>query len=302
MTPPAERLESLAGDASTRRYERLWRTDGRHAIRVSYPHDERTRLTRDLEVAAWLAARGLRLPRVQQVDLERGWALLEDFGPDDAEAVLRGTPPDQRRALVSELLKPLVQLARIPPTDLPDWSAPLDRGRLRWELAGWELWWVRHRRGAMPSEATGRWLDDLACRVAEHPRRVCHRDYHLNNLYLLPRREVGLIDAQDLLVGPDSYDLVSLLGERAMPELLSPDEVEACADEWARVTGAEPGWRDRVAATGLQRGLKVIGTFARLTAAGRGSYQRWLPSLTADVARRAAAAGAPPEVTALLID
>ena len=63
--------------------------------------------------------------------------------------------------------------------------------------------------------------DELAAAVAAHPRRVCHRDFHLNNLYLLDGPRVGLIDIQDILVGPDTYDVVSLTCERAARRLLS---------------------------------------------------------------------------------
>ena len=302
MNSCSERLEPLAGDASTRCYHRVWRHDGSHVIRVEYPSEDRARLARDLQVAAWLAERGLRLPRVQDADLERGWALLEDFGPDDAEAVLKRSPAAERRAQVSDLMEPLVRLAEVVPGDLPPWNAPLDRSRLRWELAGWELWWVLYRRGRRPSPATNAWLDDLVGRVATHPRRVCHRDFHVNNLYLLPGGAVGVIDAQDVLVGPDSYDIASLLGERALPGLLGAGQSAACVAEWSDRTGAAPGWRQRFAETSLQRGLKVIGTFARLVASGRSTYERWLPALVVAVGHLASDDGAPPEAVGLLLD
>jgi N-acetylmuramate 1-kinase len=302
MNSCSERLEPLAGDASTRRYQRLWRHDGSHVIRVEYPPDDRDRLARDLRIAAWLAERGLRLPRVQEVDLERGCALLEDFGPDDAEVVLRRLPASDRRGKVSELLQPLERLADLHPGELPPWNAPLDSTRLRWELAGWELWWALYRRGSAPSPDTDAWLDSLATRVAAHPRRVCHRDFHVNNLYLLPERTVGVIDAQDVMVGPDSYDVASLLGERALPELLASEQLAECVDEWSHRTRAEPGWRQRFTEASLQRGLKVMGTFARLVLSGRSRYERWLPSLAVSVGRLATDDGAPPDAVALLLD
>ncbi len=302
MNPVDDRCEPLAGDASARRYQRLWRHDGSHVIRVDYPPDDPARLARDLQVAAWLSERGLRLPRVQDVDLEQGWAVLEDFGPDDAEETLWRLTAEERCGRVFDLVEPLVRFARLNPVDLPSWNAPLDSGRLRWELAGWELWWAVDRLGRKPSAATDAWLDDLAGRVGAHPRRVCHRDYHLNNLYFLSGREVGVIDAQDVLVGPDSYDIASLLGERALPDLLGSEQVARCVIEWVHRTAAAPGWEQRFAETRLQRGLKVLGTFARLVAAGRPGYERWLPRLAVAVGRLATDDGAPPDAVALLLD
>lgn len=296
------RVEPVAGDASSRRYLRLHLADGRTVLRVSYPESLRSRLVVDLAASAWLRDRGLRLPEVIEVDPERGTARLEDLGPEDAEAVLRGLEPGLREEVAARLIRPLEHLARLDPAQLPGWNPPLDRNRLRWELAGWQLWWARHRCRVPPPPEVDRWLDDLAARVAAHPRRVCHRDYHLNNLFLLADGEVGVIDAQDVLVGPDGYDIASVLGERAALELLTPAERERLAEDWAARTWALPGWRERLAETLLQRGLKVLGTFARLAAGGAASYERWLPGLVPEVRRRAEALGAPPALTALLLD
>lgn len=293
---------ALAGDASSRRYARL-RDGGRSsAILVSYPAEIREQLEQDLAVRSWLAARGLRVPAVLERDLASGWAVLEDFGTADAEAALAAAAPASRTPLAARLLEPLVALARIAPAALPTWNTPLDGGRLRWELAGFELWFVRHRRRRRPGRHTARWLDGLADGIASHPARVCHRDYHLNNLYLLADGEVGLIDYQDVLVGPDTYDLASLLGERGMPELLDNAAREGLATSWARRSGASPGWQDRLRQVRWQRGLKVLGTFARLDAAGRSDYVRWLDGLARRLAEDLVVSDAPSELSGLLLD
>ena len=177
------RREPLAGDASTRRYFRLTDHHGATAILAEYPADAAAALARDLEVTTWLADRGLRLPTVLGQDLGAGRLVLEDLGAADAEAVLRAAPSDDRERLAARLLAPLEVLAAHEAATLPAWNRPLDAVRLRWELAGFELWFLRHRRGVAPSPAIDRYLDGLAEEVASHPQRICHRDYHLNNLY-----------------------------------------------------------------------------------------------------------------------
>ncbi len=272
-------VEAIQGDASSRRYRRLHLPGGTTAVEVQYPPGEHTILERDLEVRAWLERRGLRVPRLLEADPAHGRAVLEDFGRQGAAEALAAAPPERRPTLVRRLLGPLERLASLDPGELPPWNAPLDASRMRWELAGFELWYLSDRRGTAPSPAAGRWLDGLAERVAAHPRRVCHRDYHLDNLFFLPGGEVGVIDFQDILIGPEGYDLVSLLEERDFPHLLGEQARRETAREWARRTGALPGWERRLAEVTAQRGLKVLGTFARLVASGREGYRAWLEEL-----------------------
>jgi aminoglycoside/choline kinase family phosphotransferase len=296
------RSEPVTGDASPRRYRRLHKTDGQTAILVEYPEPIRHQLVADLEVFSWCRRRGLRVPALLAEDAGAGRALLEDLGSTDAEAAFTATPHDLRPALFERLLGPLEILATCRPDDLPPWNPPLDRTRLRWELAGFELWYVRHYRSLPPSPELGRWLEELAVKVASHPVRVCHRDYHFNNLLIRNDDSVGVIDIQDILVGPDTYDIVSLVADRAAARLISAAERSTALATWARRTGAEPGWQDRVAAVEIQRGLKVLGTFARFTLAGRTDYRRWLTDLAGNLTTLVTAAGAPPEISAFLLD
>jgi len=296
------RAEFLTGDASPRRYSRLRKADGRTAILVEYPLAVRSQLQRDLEVFSWCRGRGLKVPDLLLGDLKTGWALLEDLGSADAEITLEITSAGERRSIFERMLEPLEVLARCEPEDLPPWNPPLDRSRLRWELAGFELWYVRHFRSKTPSTGLARWLDDLATVVENHPVRVCHRDYHLNNLLIQQDGRVGVIDVQDILLGPDTYDVVSLVAERAATRLISPSERDSVLASWADRTNAEPGWRERAAVVQIQRGLKVLGTFARFTLEGRTDYRHWLTELARDLAAPLGRIGAPPDVTAFLLD
>jgi aminoglycoside/choline kinase family phosphotransferase len=236
------------------------------------------------------------------VDLLAGHALLEDLGTVDGELTLEATPHDRRQELMERMLGPLEVLAGCVPAELPPWNPPLGRIRLRWELAGFELWFIRHYRSTPPSPFLARWLDKLADEVGSHPLRVCHRDYHLNNLLIQPDSEIGVIDIQDILVGPDTYDAVSLIAERAATRLLSTNQQHDVLAAWADRTQAEPGWLERAASVRIQRGLKVLGTFARFTMSGRTEYRQWLTELSAALVAPVTTAGGPPDVTAFLVD
>lgn len=298
----AFRVDPIEGDASSRRYARIVLGDGTSVILVQYPADQIDMLERDIIANRWLAQRGVPTPEVFEFNPNQGWALLRDFGPSDAAAELASIEPNRRIEIATRLIGPLVNLAALPVTDLPAWAGRLDEQRLRWELAGFELWFVRALCGRPIEAQLSCWLDDLAVKVASGPQRICHRDYHLNNLYLLGNSEVGVIDAQDLLQGPDTYDAASLLEERDMPELLSSEHRARWLEGWAVRTNAVEGWRERYMHTRIQRALKVIGTFSRLMIGGRDRYQPWL----AEVVRRAAAplesVGAPGALMATLLD
>jgi len=295
-------LEHLTGDASARSYSRLWRPPGETAILVEYPAGVRHQVVRDLEVSAWCHERGLLVPRVLAVTPADGRVLLEDMGDRDGETALTVTTHDLQPGLLDGMLRPLELLAGCDPAALPPWNPPLDRARLRWELAGFELWFVSHLKNTRPWESLDRWLNDLSEEVAGHPRRVCHRDYHLNNLLVQDDGEVAVLDIQDILVGPDTYDAVSLLTERAAIRLIPDGERRRLMARWADRTAARPGWQDRAMVVQVQRGLKVLGTFARLSLEGRSGYRAWMAELAANLVGLLETLGADHQTTALLID
>jgi len=296
------RQQPLAGDASTRSYSRVWDSNRASAILVCYPEDIHWQIERDLEVRAWCESRGVRVPRLLDHHPDSGWAVIEDLGPGDAEQTISGAHPDLRAALTARLVEPLGVLAGIPTSELPRWNRPLDAERLRWELAGFELWFLRHGKGTSPTEGVSSWLDDLAAEIDQHPKRVCHRDYHLNNLFVLASGDAAVIDFQDILIGPDTYDIVSLLHERAMPHLLGTRHQSEAMALWARLARVDDGWEFRARQVRLQRALKVLGSFARFEATGKSAYAPWRLALAREVLPDLEAAGAPPDLIDLLLD
>jgi len=111
-----------------------------------------------------------------------------------------------------------------------------------------------------------------------------------------------VIDVQDVLVGPDTYDIVSLLWERSAGEVLDRSDREWALGEWARQTEATSGWRERAALVRIQRGLKVLGSFARFVAGGNERYRPWLDGLRPELAKQLIKQDVPQSVTDLLLD
>ena len=145
-------------------------------------------------------------------------------------------------------------------------------------------------------------MDEIATTVDSHPKRVCHRDYHLNNLFFLDTGEVGVIDFQDMLVGPDTYDAVSLMCERGMPDMIGSSDRVQIKEEWADATSTLPGWQERWRLVRIQRGLKVLGTFSRLSASGVSTYDRWMHHLARTLAPELESSDAPSKLVDLLLD
>jgi len=294
--------EPIAGDASGRRYWRVVLAQGGTAVLCRYPDSWRSLVKRDLEVLIWLRDRGLPVPKILAGDALSVWVLLEDLGPVDGEQALMATPPASRVERAAAFVDPLIRLAAVPVEHLPAWNPCFDQAFLRWELAGFEMWCHRGKAGRDTRGALGPWLDELATVVARHPRMVCFRDFHLNNILVNTDGRVGIIDVQDLRRGPDTYDLASLLSDRAMPNLLTLDERHAIAGRWAEGVGATSGWERRLEETTLQRTLKVLGTFEFLSAKGLSSYRRWIPKTASAATEIARKFDAPSEAIAILLD
>lgn len=277
----------LAGDASHRRFFRVVLADGASVVACHYPDGGDGQAARDVEVQRWGNDRGLPIPR--HVACSGRVTVSQDLGDLDLECALR----DGRSELLGAVLDTLARFQLCPADGLP--TPPFDGPFWRRELAVFERFAVPegHRDGPIVSE----FLDELAGRLAAHPSRLVHRDFHVNNLFW-HAGAVWAVDFQDMRRGPDTYDAASLLRERAGVGL-ARDPARWLATAAGRL-GWPEGWRERYLECAAQRGLKVVGTFLRLKAEGRGRYAAWV----GDVARQAEAAlrslASPPAVVEAL--
>lgn len=277
-------VEVLPGDVGRRRYLRLTLADGSTVLGVVYPPEEEDSRRRWLAASAALGGR-VRVPALLAED-GHGNQVLEDFGSEDLASLL-SSRPSERTLWLERAATVAAAIAGIPD---PEINAPFDAAFFVRELslareAVFDLWL------AAPLSAAERalhddWAASLAREIAAHPRALCHRDFHGNNLFPVGD-VVAAIDFQDLRGGPDSYDLASLLWERTTLEWMKRDEAESAVEVFTRLREIEPtAFARRLDRVLLQRAWKVCGTFARAVAQGRGeTYRKYLPRELALVRR-----------------
>jgi N-acetylmuramate 1-kinase len=252
----------LAGDASFRRYYRLAR-DNRSVVLMDAPPPHEA-VGPYVVVAGLLRDFGLSAPEVLAEDRDAGFLLLEDFGDDTYTRLLdRGADEPTLYTLAVDTLIALQRAAgtrAIP--ELPAYDAE----RLLSEAA-LLVEWYRPLSGVLRDEYLALWRTVLPQASSSLPTLVL-RDYHVDNLMLLPDRPgiqgCGLLDFQDAVTGPPSYDLISLLEDARRDVAAS---LRRAMNE--RYLAAFPAL-DREAFLGsaailaAQRNCKIIGIFTRL--------------------------------------
>ena len=262
-------IRPASADASFRRYFRVTAGDASYIVMDAPPDKED--MGPFLNVAALFLDIGLNVPRVLAADIDRGFYLLSDLG--DAH-YLRALNSDTVQRLYGDALGALVVIqAQGPRTgELPAYDRPL----LLREMDLFRDWLVGKHLGMTLDATQAAMLDGcfdvLAMSALEQPQVCVHRDYHSRNLMVTPSNNPGILDFQDAVIGPVTYDLVSLLRDcyiawpRAQVEdwalgycelaLQSGVLRPAQADEKRFLQ-----WFDWM---GVQRHLKAAGIFARL--------------------------------------
>jgi aminoglycoside/choline kinase family phosphotransferase len=275
-----ERLEPASSDASFRRYFRVFLSD-RTAVVMDAPPD-RENVKPFIQVAGLLRSAGIRAPEILAQDIERGFLLLSDLGTQTYLDVLNGENAD---VLFAAAIDTLIrwQLATRE-GELPPYDEPL----LRRELCLFPDWYVaRHlqRQLGVEQRETLEITFSLLVRSAlAQPKVYVHRDYMPRNL-MVGASAPGVLDFQDAVIGPITYDVVSLFRDAfiSWPEDKLLDWV---VRYWERARSARLPVPDDFGAfyrdfewMGLQRHLKVLGIFARI------NYRDGKPKYLADTPR-----------------
>jgi hypothetical protein len=262
------RLAPLAGDASFRRYYRLG-GNGRRAVLMDAPppHED---VVPYIAVSQTLRRLGFSAPEVFAEDRERGFLLIEDFGDDTYTRLLdRGA---DEPALYTLAVDTLIELQRaVEARGSPD-LPPYDAERLLAEASLLVDWYVPAALGERLSDARRtEYLDlwrTLLLQGALPDNTLVLRDYHVDNLMLLPDRRgvqgCGLLDFQDAVCGPPSYDLVSLLDDarRDVPAELRRQMIERYLAAFPALDRA--AFLRSAAILSAQRNCKILGIFTRL--------------------------------------
>lgn len=261
---PAATLTPASSDASFRRYFR-WQGAGRSLIVMDAPPQENC--APFVTIAGLLAEAAINVPQILAADLERGFLLLNDLGRQTYLDVIN---PDNAGQLFADALQALLAFQQLPmDRALPSYDDAL----LRRELQLFPEWYVQRHLGVELSpkqQAAWQRVSQLLIDSAlAQPKVLVHRDYMPRNL-MLSEPNPGVLDFQDAVYGPVTYDVTSLFKDA----FLSWPEARVRAwleDYWrqARAVGipVQAELEEFLRASdlmGVQRHLKVIGIFARI--------------------------------------
>jgi aminoglycoside/choline kinase family phosphotransferase len=277
-------LAPASADASFRRYFRVLGSGPHPSLIVMDAPPSHEDVRPFVHVARLLGAAGVLAPQVLEEDAEGGFLLLTDLGHTTYLAALRQAP-ERADALYRDAAHCLVRLQQASrPGELP----PYDRERLLAEMQLFPTWYVeRHLdRKLEPAQAQAlqQVFEQILANNLAQPAVTVHRDYHSRNLMLAAENNPGVLDFQDAVHGPITYDLASLLRD-AYVEWEEPQQIDWAVRYWeaARKAGlpvvADFGdfYRD-FEWMGLQRHIKVLGIFARLYHRdGKDGYLKDLP-------------------------
>ncbi len=256
----------LAGDASFRHYDRLNR-HGEPAVMMDAPPPKED-VRPFVRIARHLEKLGLSAPRLLAVDEVNGLLLLEDLGDNTYTKLLAdGHDEEALYALATDVLAEIA--AR--PDAMPDGLPPYDDERLLTEADLLMDWYVPTVLGTVLSSEARAEYTEIWQRLFPVARLVPDalvlRDFHVDNLMLLDRPDLkacGLLDFQDAVAGPATYDLMSLLEDarRDIPVLLIERMKQRWLSRFPQIdrTVFEASW----AVMAAQRHAKVIGIFIRL--------------------------------------
>lgn len=262
---PELKLSPVADDASFRRYFRVHGADCTWVAMDAPPEHEP--LDPFLTANAHLRKAGVHAPEIRAENHADGFLLLEDLGDTQYLSRLDEKSAD---SLYGDALDALLRIQALPQGPLPPYDAKqlrLELGRFTDWYLGRHLGWELNREDQLLIETAWQLLVN---RALEQPCVVVHRDYHSRNL-MVTEPNPGIIDHQDAMWGPVTYDLVSLLRDCY---IAWPDErVRGWAEQYRRRAiqqgildeGVDSGrfmeWFDWM---GVQRHLKAVGIFARL--------------------------------------
>jgi N-acetylmuramate 1-kinase len=277
LAGPHVRVVPLTGDASTRQYFRILRPDNPSVVLAAYDTPFVFDELPFVNVYHLFTNIPLPVPAIAGHADDLGILILEDLGDVTLQAHLGMTPGAEHDALYKQAVELIFRLQRkgaeLQSSDYISYGIAFDRDKLMWELTFFAKHFLEAYRGASLTSAARDALNEewltIADELAGEPRVLCHRDYHSRNLMLHDRR-LYIIDFQDARMGPDTYDMASLLRDSYV------DHSEARVDELIRTyltlggasqatSDAFADYRRRFDLMSVQRNLKALGTFGHQT-------------------------------------
>jgi len=277
---PEASIEIASADASFRRYFRV-NHQGKTSIVMDAPPEQED-CAPFVDVTQRLLNAGVHAPEIIRQDLEQGFLLLEDFGNTPYLDQLCTQTADK---LYGDAINALIKIQTSESHGLPEY----DEALLQQEMQLMPEWFLQKHLGITPTAEQQKIIDRtlavITASVLQQPQVFVHRDYHSRNLMILDDDSPGIIDYQDAVLGPVTYDLVSLLRDCYIrwPHdkvskwvLLDYKKQAEQAGLFSKVQDSTfIQWFDYM---GLQRHIKVLGIFARLNHRdGKANYLNDLP-------------------------
>jgi aminoglycoside/choline kinase family phosphotransferase len=279
------RIVPLTGDASDRRYFRIVPSSGESIILALHADAIDFGSLPFAHVARLLAAMPLPVPAIVGHSDALGIVALQDLGDITLQAYLGAATHAEQMARYREAVGLIDHLQRRGAELAPEGGAPyalaFDVEKLIWELRFFVQHFLEGCRGATVPVSERTALDEewlaLAAELSAEPRVLCHRDYHSRNLMLHDGR-LHAIDFQDARMGPDTYDLASLLRDSYVD--IATADLDALIAHFMGLKGLtdEALFRSRFDLMALQRNLKALGTFGnQATVRGNPAYLQYVP-------------------------
>ena len=272
----------LAGDASDRRYVRVVSADGSSRVLLVHADPIDADTLPFINVARLLRQIPVPVPAVLAHEADLGILVLEDLGDVTLQDHLVHATGEEQSARYLEASELLVRIQRrgheLTSNEFIPFGLAFDEVKLTSELDFFVQHFLIAHRGASPSPTSlAAEFTALAAELAAEPRVLCHRDYHSRNL-MLHNDQLHIIDFQDARMGPDTYDLVSLLRDSYVS--LDRSFVEEIIESYLARAGMSdrPTFAERFDHMSVQRHLKALGTFGyQTTVLGRDRYRDAIP-------------------------
>lgn len=268
-------IETALADASFRKYYRL--RDGDKTALLMDSSLELNSLKSFLDVTTRLKNADVSVPKIFEQNIENGYIILEDFGTTHYLDLLS---ENNFKAFYTKAINSILKMQKADAKDLPLY----DKEFLHTEMQLMQDWYIekllRTKLNESQKELIATTLEAISAVVLEQPQGIfVHRDFHSRNIMLKNDKKIGIIDYQDAMSGAITYDLVSLLKDCYVA--YDRKEIKTLALEFRDKKGIKVDnetfikWFDFM---GLQRHIKVLGIFSRLSLRdGKNGYLKDIP-------------------------
>ncbi len=288
LAEPNLRVVPLTGDASTRQYFRILRADNPSVVLAVYDAPFVFDELPFVNVCRLFTSIPLPIPAIAGHADDLGILILEDLGDVTLQAHLSQSA--EHDALYTQAVEFVFRMQRrgadLQSDEFIPYRIAFDRDKLMWEMNFFVKHFLEAYRGVTLTPAAREALNEelllIVDELADEPRVLCHRDYHSRNL-MLHDRSLYIIDFQDARMGPDTYDLASLLRDSYID--LTEERVDDLIRGYLKLGGASHAtpapfaeYRRRFDLMSVQRNIKALGTFGyQTTSRNNPVYIQYIP-------------------------